>query len=141
MKKRSVSIKTSNSDTVRSLISSNRDLTKEKLKDPSARFDNNVEIDAYKFLGAYVGSCTGLQLALLRGNDSIAKDIIDVSSKDDLDIAFGGGNTALHLATLLGAKDIVKLLLERGASRQIRNTKGFAPVDVLDDVEIQKLFQ
>ncbi|KAJ3068799.1 hypothetical protein HDU98_008092 [Podochytrium sp. JEL0797] len=135
-------IKSSNPDKVRSIISANKDLTKEKLKDPSAKFDVDVEIDAYKFLGAYVGSCTALQLALLKGNDSIAKDIIDVTgSKEDLDISFGGGNTALHLATLLGAKDIVKLLLERGASRQVRNSKGFAPVDVLDDTEMRKMFQ
>ncbi|KAI9346464.1 ankyrin repeat-containing domain protein [Obelidium mucronatum] len=134
-------VKSSNPEVVRSLISSNRDLTREKLKDPAAKFDPDIEIDAYKFLGAYVGSLTALHLALLKGNDSIARDIIDVSSKEDLDISFGGGNTALHLATLLGAKDIVKLLLERGASRQVRNTKGFAPVDVLDDSDMRKMFQ
>ncbi|KAI8835972.1 hypothetical protein BJ741DRAFT_549255 [Chytriomyces cf. hyalinus JEL632] len=134
-------IKSSNPDSVRSIISSNRDLTKEKLRDATAKFDVDVEIDAYKFLGAYIGSCTPLQMALLKGHDSIAKDIIDVSSKEDLDVSFGGGNTALHLATLLGAKEIVKLLLERGANRQARNTKGFAPVDVLDDSEMRKLFQ
>ncbi|KAI8621607.1 hypothetical protein BC830DRAFT_1093362 [Chytriomyces sp. MP71] len=134
-------IKSSNADSVRSIISTNKGLTTERLKDTSAKFDVDIEIDAYKFLGAYVGSCTALQMALLKGHDSIAKDIIDVSTKEDLDIAFGGGNTALHLATLLGAKDIVKLLLERGANRHARNTKGFMPVDVLDDTEMRKLFE
>ncbi|KAJ3237400.1 hypothetical protein HDU81_009498 [Chytriomyces hyalinus] len=97
-------IKSSNSDSVRSIISSNKDLTKEKLRDATAKFDVDVEIDAYKFLGAYIGSCTPLQMALLKGHDSIAKDIIDVSSKEDLDIAFGVSYLPISMACLLRTK-------------------------------------
>ena len=48
-------------------------------------------------LGAYIGSVTGLHVAIILGHDGIAKDIIDSSFKDDLDIPLGGNNTALHL--------------------------------------------
>jgi hypothetical protein len=64
---------------------------------------------------------TGLQLAILKGYDGIAMDIIDaVLSQQDMDVMFGGGNTALHLATLLGAREVVRRLLERGAERNIK---------------------
>lgn len=34
-----------------------------------------------------------------------------------------GGNTALILATFLGARDVVKILLEYGADRTVKNAK------------------
>ena len=74
------------------------------------------------------------------GSDDIAKDIIERSFKADLDEPFGGGNTALHLATLLGATAIVQLLIERSANTTINNAKGFAPVDLSDDPDMRKLF-
>jgi hypothetical protein len=46
----------------------------------------------------------------------------------------------LHLATFLGAREIVKALLERGANAAQRNAKGFAPVDVVDDADMRQLF-
>lgn len=58
--------------------------------------------------------------------------MIERTLKDDLDIPFGGGNTALHLATFLGAREVVKLLLERGSNRTNKNGKGFAPLDIVD---------
>lgn len=68
-----------------------------------------------------MGAMTGLQLSLLRGQDDMARDIIDATlSVDDLDAVCGGGNTALHVATFLGAKDIVRRLLERGCRPQIK---------------------
>ncbi|KAJ3333182.1 hypothetical protein HDU76_010786 [Blyttiomyces sp. JEL0837] len=127
-------------DKVRNLILTDKSLTSAKHKDESTKFDPELELDAYKFLGAYVGQVTALQLAIFQGQDAIAKDIVERTMKDDLDLTFGGGNTALHLATLLGARDIVKLLLERGATKNIKNAKGFTPLDLLDDAEMRKLF-
>ncbi|KAH9249592.1 hypothetical protein BASA81_012666 [Batrachochytrium salamandrivorans] len=134
-------IRASDADKVRELLLAERSLASLKFRDPTARFEADVELDAYKFLGAYLGPLTPLQFAVLLGHDSIARDIIERSFKEDLDDTFGGGNTTLHLATFLGAKDLVKLLLERGANRSIRNSKGFAPVDVLDDSDMRKLFE
>lgn len=88
-----------------------------------------------------MGSLTGLHLAILKGHDQVARDIIDATlGNGDLDMTFGGGNTALHLATLIGARDIVRVLLERKADPQIKNNKGFRPVDIADDPELQKFF-
>ncbi|KAJ3059193.1 hypothetical protein HK102_010103, partial [Quaeritorhiza haematococci] len=134
-------IKSNDPNKVRSLVLADKSLLTAKHRDPTVKFDADVELDAYKFLGAYIGSITALQLAILTGNDAVAKDLIERTLKDDLDIQFGGGNSALHLATFLGARDLVKLLLERGANRTIRNAKGFAPVDVVDDMEMRKLYE
>ncbi len=83
---------------------------------------------------------TALHLAILCGHDAIAKDILERTLKDDLDIVMGGNNTALHLATFLGVKDVVQILIERGADRTVANSKGFTPLDVVDDPEMRQLF-
>jgi hypothetical protein len=44
------------------------------------------------------------------------------------------------LATFLGARDVVKKLLARGADRNIKNNKGFRPIDVLDDAEMREIY-
>jgi len=67
----------------------NKSLTSQRYRDPSVKFEGESELDAYKFLGAYIGPTTALQLAILTGNDAAAKDIIDATFKDDLDIPFG----------------------------------------------------
>ena len=123
---------------VRSLLQDKRYTTVKK-SDPRAKYDTEVEVDGYKFLGAYYGKMTGLQFAIMLGRDDVAKDIIDATLKDDLDLTYGGGNTALHLASLLGERDVVQLLLERGADRTIKNNKGFSPVDVVDDKDMTEL--
>ena len=41
----------------------------------------------------------------------------------------------------MGARDVVKLLLERGANRSIKNVKGFVPLDIVDDGEMRQLFE
>jgi len=123
---------------VRSLLQDKKYTTVKK-SDPRAKYDTEVEVDGYKFLGAYFGKMTGLQFAIILGHDDIAKDIIDATLKDDLDATYGGGNTALHLAALLGERDVVKILVERGADKSIKNNKGFSPVDVVDDKEMTEL--
>lgn len=134
-------IKAGDTDLVRDLILENKDLTTQKLSDQATiKYDREVELDGYKFLGAYIGAVTALQYSLFLGKTDITKDIIERSANDDLDIPFGGGNTALHLATFLGEKDIVSLLLSRGANQKTSNTKGFTPVDVLDDPDMREIF-
>ncbi|KAI8900214.1 hypothetical protein BC833DRAFT_618707 [Globomyces pollinis-pini] len=135
-----LAIKTSQNEVVRQILLNEKSLACEKFKSEDAKFDPEVELDAYKFLGAYLGSLNALHFAILLGQDDIAKDIIERLYKEDLDETFGGGNSALHLATLLGAYEIVKLLLERGANKSLNNAKGFAPVDLSDLPEMRKLF-
>jgi hypothetical protein len=64
-------------------------LTNKKFKTDDAKFDTSVELDAYKFLGAYIGAITPLQFAIILGQDEIAKDIIERSFKEDLNETFG----------------------------------------------------
>ncbi|KAJ3335365.1 hypothetical protein HDU93_005685 [Gonapodya sp. JEL0774] len=123
-------IKQGDSKEVRRMLQADKGVTSLRGKDSAAKFDDDVEMDAFKFLGAYVGSVNGLQLALFTGQDDIAKDIIDATFKEDLDATFGGGNTSLHLAALLGAEELVSALLARGASKGVKNSKNFTPVDV-----------
>ena len=48
-------------------------LTRGRQKPPPAtRFDDAVELDAYRFLGAYLGAMTGLQLAVLKARDAFS---------------------------------------------------------------------
>jgi ankyrin repeat protein len=41
------------------------------------------------------------------------------------------GNTPLHAAAFLGREEVVKLLLDKGASLTAKNNKGETPVDVV----------
>lgn len=63
------------------------------------KFEPDVELDAYKFLGAYIGGMTGLHLAILTGHDAIAKDIIERMLKEDIDNTFGVKKRALIFIT------------------------------------------
>ena len=134
-------IEKGDAEAVRSFITTNKSLTQVRHKSVQWKYDMDIEMDAYKFLGAYLGQLTGLQLSLLKGHDRIAHDIIDATlDTSDLDLENGGGNTALHMATFLGARDIVRRLLERGCNAARKNAKGFKPMDVLDDEEMRKIY-
>ncbi|RUO96969.1 hypothetical protein BC936DRAFT_141191 [Jimgerdemannia flammicorona] len=152
-------IQASDTSQVRSLIATDQTLTTVKTKG-DYRYEGSIELDAYKFLGAYVGQMTGLQAAILWGRDTVAKDIIDATFREvshpwkrpplhhihpslfahlSTQSSPQNGNTALHLAVLVGAAEIVKILLDRGADVTIKNGKGFTPVDVSDNPEIMAL--
>jgi hypothetical protein len=93
-------IKNGQADTTRQILLQDKNLLSTKQKVEDAKFDKEIELDAYKFLGAYIGQLTPLHYAILQGQDEIAKDIIERAFKDDLNETFGGGNTALHLGIL-----------------------------------------
>ncbi|KAI9145656.1 hypothetical protein BKA69DRAFT_1048891 [Paraphysoderma sedebokerense] len=132
-------IKANDPEKVRNCLTTDKTLATKKKK-TDFKFPSDLELESYKFLGAYLGQCTGLHMAILYGHDAIARDIIERTFKEDLDERLGGNNTALHLAAFMTARETVKLLLERGADRTIKNGKGFSPVDVADDVELSKIF-
>ncbi len=74
---------------MRKILLQDKGLVSSRQKDPAIQFEHDVEQEAYKFLGAYIGALTPLQLAIFVGNDAIAKDILDRMMKDDLDIPMG----------------------------------------------------
>ncbi|CAF1496566.1 unnamed protein product [Rotaria sp. Silwood1] len=51
------------------------------------------------------------------------------------------GSTALHAAAYYGNKEVVKLLLSKGAQRMIKNVHGCTPYDEAKTEDIKKLFQ
>lgn len=82
-------IKASQSELVRKLILQDKSLLTQKLKTEEAKFDVAVELDAHRFIGAYLGSLSPLHYAILVGEEQIAKDIIETTFKEDLDDTFG----------------------------------------------------
>ncbi|KAF9570669.1 hypothetical protein EC968_001502 [Mortierella alpina] len=137
-------IQDQDTDKVRQLLVDYKtDLTRARFKpDPqSVKFPTEVERDAYTLLGAYLGPLTGLQFSILTGCDGIAKDILDSTFEQDVDATFGNGNTALHLAVLLGASLMVSALIERGADINLKNKRGYSVVDMSDNPDILSLLQ
>ncbi|KAG0347109.1 hypothetical protein BG004_000047, partial [Podila humilis] len=122
-------IQEQNTETVRRLLVDHRSLlTRARCKAKAAGYPPEVERDAFTLLGAFLGPLTGLQLAILMGRDSVAHDILDSTFEQDVDAKFGNGNTALHLAVLLGASGMVSALVERGADVTIKNKRGYSGV-------------
>ncbi|KAG0271334.1 hypothetical protein BGZ95_000855 [Linnemannia exigua] len=144
-------IQEQDTETVRRLLVDHKtDLTRARFKpEPqSVRFPAEIERDAYTLLGAYLGPLTGLQFSILTGRDGIAKDILDSTFEQDVDARFGSGNTALHLAVLLGASTMVLALIERGAETTLRNKRGYSVVvmvladeDMSDNPDILRLLE
>ncbi|KAF9583657.1 hypothetical protein BGW38_008927 [Lunasporangiospora selenospora] len=130
-----------NADLVRQLLADHKtELTQARKKpDRATGFPKEIERDAFTLLGAFIGPLTGLQFAILTGCDESAKDILDSTFDQDVDAEFGNGNTALHLAVLLGAPHVVSALIERGADINFKNRKGYSAVDMSDDPEILTL--
>ncbi|KAF9915050.1 hypothetical protein BX616_006996 [Lobosporangium transversale] len=132
-------IQEGDTDTVRQLLMDHKtNLTRARFKpEPrSVGFPAEIERDAYTLLGAYLGPLTGLQYAILTGRDGIAKDILDSTFEQDVDARFGNGNTALHLAVLLGAPTLVSALIERSADITLKNKRGYSVVDMSDNPDI-----
>eukprot|EP00834_Sanchytrium_tribonematis_P001216 NODE_27_length_39007_cov_1.590650.p31 type:complete len:129 gc:universal NODE_27_length_39007_cov_1.590650:35203-34817(-) len=116
-------IKKNDKDGVRSLIQ-NKSLLAVKRKFPDVSYPTDVANDGYKFLGAFLGSITALHLAMLLHYDSIAAEIIESSFAEHLNETFGSGNTALHLAALLGSGELISKLINAGADPTVKNGKG-----------------
>lgn len=71
--------------------------------------------------------------------DKVREQLPSMSLKE-IDEVQANGSTALHAACYYGHKEIVKLLLERGASRSIPNDHKCLPYDEAETEEIKKLF-
>ncbi|XP_014668724.1 PREDICTED: double zinc ribbon and ankyrin repeat-containing protein 1-like isoform X2 [Priapulus caudatus] len=71
-----------------------------------------------------------LNLAVRSRHTDAAALLIDAAAK--LDTKGSKGNTALHEAVLLGAagKEMLEMLLEKGANKMVKNDKGETPYDI-----------
>ena len=117
-------IKKNDKESVRALLQ-NKSLLTIKKKFADVQYPSDVANDGYKFLGAFIGSVTPLQLSMFLHHDAIAAEIIESSFAEHLNEPFGQGNTALHLAALLGTGELIQKLLNSGADPTIKNTKGY----------------
>ena len=109
-------IKSGDAENIRQMLLEDKSLVTQKQRDPEVRFDPMVEVDAYKFIGAYLGNMTPLQYAIVLGQDAIAKDILERSFDENIDETCGGGNTALHLGIIVSCSNV---------TRCSRSGKGF----------------
>lgn len=73
-----------------------------------------------------------------RGNVTILEQVLAVSGID-LNLRDSGGQTALHYASSCGNRDCVKLLVDLGADRDIRDDEGESCMDVAFDSGIKEL--
>ncbi|ORX76071.1 hypothetical protein K493DRAFT_246684, partial [Basidiobolus meristosporus CBS 931.73] len=116
------------------------------------RHEPEIMQDADELLGKSVENLNSLQIACMLGDEELGLDILQYvaheSEKMDakkvlyefMSRVWGGGNTALHLASFLGMADLVKKLLDLGANTNKRNDRKYKPVDCADDDETRSLF-
>lgn len=83
---------------------------------------------------------TEFYFACRNGNIDKVRDLLPNMSLEEIDKIEPNGSTALHAASYYGHEEIVKLLLERGASRSIQNRHNCLPYDETGKKEIKKLF-
>jgi hypothetical protein len=84
--------------------------------------------------------CSDFYLACRNNKLEEVKKLLETISQDEIDQVEPNGSTALHAASYHGHADIVKLLLERGADRAIRNKFRCLPFDEASTDEIKELF-
>jgi hypothetical protein len=78
--------------------------------------------------------------ACRKGNFDLLQQLLPSMSLDEINKIESNGSTALHAACYYGHYDIVKLILDAGASRSIRNRKyNLTPFDEANE-QIKKLF-
>lgn len=71
--------------------------------------------------------------------DKVAK-LLERMNPEEIDKLEPNGSTALHTASYHGHTDVVRLLLEAGADRAIKNKFGFLPYDEALNSNVKELF-
>lgn len=86
--------------------------------------------------------CTLLHCGVLCPNSDMAQYLMDEGISEDVNVTSQGGLTGLHLAALRGGTAVVKFLVERGADVNIRDNRGWLPVDcafAVGDFEVARV--
>jgi hypothetical protein len=79
--------------------------------------------------------------ACSNGDLAIVQWLLPTFPLVEIDHLEPNGTTALHAACENGHTDIVRLLLEKGAARQLKNVFNSTPADVTANPEIKHLFE
>lgn len=99
-------------------------LDSEKLvKCAAALIKRGADIDA---MDKY--KTTALMIACTKGNEILATLLLEAKCK--VDKFDNDGSTALHYACLYNFPNIVKILLDHGASKKIKDRRGRLPIDI-----------
>jgi len=56
---------------------------------------------------------------------------VALEQRIDIDATNRNGDTALHAAALIGYEPVVKLLAEKGAKLNVKNSRGLTPLSAL----------
>jgi hypothetical protein len=78
--------------------------------------------------------------ACRNGNVDEVREKLPNMTLEEMDQIQANGSTALHAASYYDHSEIVKMLLDRGASRSISNKHKCLPYDETENGEIKKLF-
>jgi len=87
-------------------------------------------------------AATPLHQAVRAYDIATVREIVETSIGSALDIASADGVTALHLAAATDQPEVIRLLLERGASVDSRTERGFTPLhwaasrDAIESVQV-----
>jgi len=90
----------------------------------------------------YTGSATPLHQAVRARDLATVREIVESTIGTALDIPTSEGVTALHLAAATDQPDVIRLLIERGASVNSRTKLGFTPLhwaasrDTLESISV-----
>ncbi|CAF2782917.1 unnamed protein product [Rotaria sp. Silwood2] len=74
------------------------------------------------------------------GDVATVKRLLPLTSLDALNRLESNGSSCLHVACDNGHLEIVRLLLDYGSSRRIKDSKGHIPLDLVKTKEISELF-
>jgi ankyrin repeat protein len=87
-----------------------------------------------------ISTTSELYNACCDGNLKKVENLLNTLSLDEINRIEQNGSTALHAACQYGYLDIVRALLERGASRRQVNNKNKTPQDEARNEKIKALF-
>ncbi|KAJ3245258.1 hypothetical protein HK104_007972, partial [Borealophlyctis nickersoniae] len=114
------------------------------------KLDAGVEQD--ELLGPSLQNLNLIQLACVLGEEDLAIDILNfvALATEEIDSrkvlyefmgrVWGNGNTVLHLAAFQGMSELVKRLLELGATVTKKNERMYRPVDCAGDEVTLQMF-
>ncbi|CAF0901351.1 unnamed protein product [Rotaria sordida] len=81
-----------------------------------------------------------LYVACCKGDIAVVERLLPVTSLKALNHVEPDGNTCLHAASSRGYKNIVRLLLTKGACRRVQDRDGRSPLDAARTGEVARLF-
>ena len=104
--------------------------SEERIQGPTPLTDNrNVFVE-----------CSRFYCACRTGNTDEVKQHLQILTQDEIDRIEPNGSTALHAAAYHGHRPIVRMLLERGADRSIKNKYDCVPFDEAANDGVKELF-